>query len=299
MIKVHVAGLTSGRIPHFARLTPVMKSRNAFWALQGLSLEDSPVGTPTAAAAGQASSSTLQGEGRSSAVGNSSRRSTDLPDAGTVNGTSSSVSYAAAVGLAGAAEAQVADASNLKAKPSRPKLSEPLVWIDLEMTGLDIEKDTIIEIACLVTDGSLQQVLEGPSIAVHHSEEVLRNMNDWCQEHHNKSGLVQRVRDSTVSLQQAEQQVLSFVQQHTEFQTAQLAGNSVHVDRLFLQRHMPRLLEHLHYRIVDVSTFKECCRRWKPKLARKAPRKVAAHTAMSDIKESLKELQYYKSVLFK
>lgn len=102
--------------------------------------------------------------------------------------------------------------------------------------------------------------LQGPSIAIHHSEEVLSNMNDWCKEHHNKSGLVQRVRDSTVTLQQAEQQVLSFVQQHTEFQTAQLAGNSVHVDRLFLQRHMPRLLEHLHYRIVDVSTFKECCR---------------------------------------
>lgn len=167
------------------------------------------------------------------------------------------------------------------------------------MTGLDIDKDTIIEIAVLVTDGDLRQVVEGPEIAIHHPESVLENMNDWCKEHHAKSGLVQRVRDSATSLAQAEEAVLAFVQQHTEYQAAQLAGNSVHVDRLFLQRHMPRLLDHLHYRIVDVSSFRECCRRWKPRLVRQAPRKVAAHTALSDIRESLKELQYYKSVLFK
>lgn len=103
-------------------------------------------------------------------------------------------------------------------------------------------------------------LLQGPDIAIHHPESVLANMNAWCQEHHTKSGLVQRVRDSSISLEQAEQQVLEFIRQHTEYQTAQLAGNSVHVDRAFLQRHMPRLVEHLHYRIVDVSTFKECCR---------------------------------------
>lgn len=104
------------------------------------------------------------------------------------------------------------------------------------------------------------RVPQGPDIAIHHSEAVLANMNAWCQEHHNKSGLVQRVRDSSTSLQEAEQQVLAFIQEHTEYQTAQLAGNSIHIDRLFLQRHMPKVLEHLHYRIVDVSTFKECCR---------------------------------------
>eukprot|EP00878_Enallax_costatus_P046887 GHUV01057202.1.p2 GENE.GHUV01057202.1~~GHUV01057202.1.p2 ORF type:complete len:110 (+),score=30.74 GHUV01057202.1:895-1224(+) len=101
---------------------------------------------------------------------------------------------------------------------------------------------------------------QGPDIAIHHSEAVLANMNAWCQEHHTKSGLVQRVRESSISLQEAEQQVLAFIQEHTEYQSAQLAGNSVHVDRLFLQRHMPKVCEHLHYRIVDVSTLKECCR---------------------------------------
>ncbi|KIY95155.1 putative REX2, RNA exonuclease 2 [Monoraphidium neglectum] len=193
----------------------------------------------------------------------------------------------------------VGEAAAAAAVAKRKKLPNPLVWIDLEMTGLDIEKDTIIEIACLVTDGDLKTVVEGPSLAIHHPEAVIESMNDWCKEHHGKSGLTQRVRDSSTSLQEAEEQVLAFVAAHTEFQSAQLAGNSVHVDRMFLQRHMPALLGHLHYRIVDVSSIHEVARRWSPKLARSTPRKKAAHTAMSDIRESLEELRYYKDKLFR
>ncbi|GBF94932.1 RNA exonuclease [Raphidocelis subcapitata] len=196
-------------------------------------------------------------------------------------------------------EAGESKAAAAAATAKRRRLPNPLVWIDLEMTGLDVDKDTIIEIACLVTDGDLKTVVEGPSIAIHHGEDVIDSMNDWCKEHHGKSGLTERVRESTVSLEEAEVQVLEFVAAHTDYQTAQLAGNSVHVDRAFLMRRMPRLLEHLHYRIVDVSSIAEVARRWSPKLARSAPRKKAAHTAMSDIRESLEELRYYKEKLFR
>eukprot|EP00879_Flechtneria_rotunda_P020165 GHRR01021206.1.p1 GENE.GHRR01021206.1~~GHRR01021206.1.p1 ORF type:complete len:236 (+),score=83.53 GHRR01021206.1:192-899(+) len=226
-------------LPCPAHCRAPMQTRNYFTALVGLSLDDTPASSPTAIAAAS----------RVAARSSSGKGST----------TTTTVAAPAAADAATAAVAANGD-SSLKPKPNRPKLADPLIWIDLEMTGLDIDKDTIIEIACIVTDGSLQQVIEGPSIAIHHPDSVLDNMNDWCKEHHVKSGLVQQVRDSSISLQQAEQQVLEFIQQHTEYKTAQLAGNSVHVDRLFLQRHMPQLLEHLHYRIVDVSTFKECCR---------------------------------------
>ena len=164
---------------------------------------------------------------------------------------------AAADKEAAAADKEAAAAAD---RAKRRRLPNPLVWIDLEMTGLDVERDTIVEIACLVSDGDLKRVVEGPALAIHQPEEVLANMNDWCKEHHGKSGLTQRVRESTVSLEEAEQRVLDFVREHTEYQSAQLAGNSVHVDRAFLMRRMPRLLEHLHYRIVDVSSFAEVAR---------------------------------------
>ncbi|KAI8470911.1 MAG: ribonuclease H-like domain-containing protein [Monoraphidium minutum] len=205
----------------------------------------------------------------------------------------------AAAADAAAKEAAAKEAAAKEAAAKRKRLPSPLVWIDLEMTGLDLDKDTIIEIACLVTDGDLKTVVEGPSLVIHHPEEVLDNMNDWCKEHHGKSGLTQRVRDSTVTLEEAEKQVLEFVAAHTEYQAAQLAGNSVHVDRAFMQRRMPALLAHMHYRIVDVSSISEVARRWSPKLARNAPRKKGAHTALSDIKESLEELRYYRDKLFR
>jgi oligoribonuclease len=182
---------------------------------------------------------------------------------------------------------------------SSSKLKEPLVWIDLEMTGLDTNLHTIIEIACILTDGELDRRIEGPAIAIHHSAEVLSGMNEWCIEHHGKSGLTQRCKDSTIDLEEAEQQVLAFIKQHIPDEgKGILAGNSIHVDRMFLCKYMPDLIAHLHYRIVDVSTVKELAKRWFPSACRRAPKKVLAHTALSDVRESIEELQYYRKAVF-
>lgn len=206
--------------------------------------------------------------------------------------------------LTGASIKQEAKADTQKAAASGAKQKsthrQPLVWVDLEMTGLDLQKDTVIEIACLITDGKLRNPVEGPNLAIHHSDEVLSNMNEWCIEHHGASGLTDRVRNSAVSMQEAEEQVLSFVTKHVpEPKVALLAGNSVHVDLAFLRQCMPRLVDHLHYRIVDVSSIAEVCRRWCPEIAKAAPRKERLHTALADIKESIQELRYYKSACFR
>jgi len=163
----------------------------------------------------------------------------------------------------------------------------------------EVETCTILEIACLLTDGNLETVIHGPEIVIHHSEEVLAGMNDWCIEHHGKSGLTQRVRESTVSLQEAETQVLEFVQRYTLPGCVHLAGNSVHCDLSFLKRYMPNLAAHLHYRIVDVSSVRELARRWFPSDMRKAPRKELRHTAKADILESLTELKWLRKTVFK
>ncbi|KAI3428180.1 hypothetical protein D9Q98_006560 [Chlorella vulgaris] len=179
-------------------------------------------------------------------------------------------------------------------------LKQPLVWIDLEMTGLDVESDAILQIAVICTDGSLEELIEGPELAIHQPDDVLATMNEWCVEQHGKSGLTQACRDSGTSLAQAEQQVLEFVQQHApEPDTAQIAGNSVHVDLAFLRKHMPRIVDHLHYRIVDVSTVGELARRWFPKEHARGPRKKNTHTAMSDIRESIEQLIYFRRTIFK
>ncbi|PSC72624.1 mitochondrial [Micractinium conductrix] len=168
------------------------------------------------------------------------------------------------------------------------------------MTGLDVEKDAVLQIAVVCTDGALEQIVEGPEFTIHQPEEVLQGMNEWCVEQHGKSGLTQACRDSTTSLAEAEQAVLEFVQQQApEPGTAQIAGNSVHVDLAFLRRSMPRLVDHLHYRIVDVSTLGELCRRWFPREHARAPKKKNTHTAMSDIRESITQLQYYRRSIFK
>ncbi|MEW5303209.1 MAG: hypothetical protein WDW36_005922 [Sanguina aurantia] len=167
------------------------------------------------------------------------------------------------------------------------------------MTGLEIDKDTIIEIACIVTDGSLETQIEGPVFAIHQSDAVLAGMNAWCIEHHGVSGLTQRCRESTVTMAEAEAGILEFVQQYVPHNGAPLAGNSVHVDRMFLNKYMPEFLSHLHYRIIDVSSVGELAKRWFTHVWAKAPRKTMAHTAMSDIRESIKELQYYQSKVFK
>ncbi|KAJ8040886.1 Oligoribonuclease, mitochondrial [Holothuria leucospilota] len=179
------------------------------------------------------------------------------------------------------------------------KLKKRLVWVDLEMTGLDPNTCHILEMACLITDEELNIVAEGPNLIINQPEEVLNEMNEWCKKHHGESGLTKAVRESKVNLQQAEFEMLSFVRQHTAPGYCPLAGNSVHVDKVFLEKYMQQFMHHLHYRIVDVSTLKELCRRWYPEEFANCPQKKAAHRAMDDINESIKELQYYRRSIFK
>ncbi|XP_037136377.1 small fragment nuclease isoform X1 [Syngnathus acus] len=178
-------------------------------------------------------------------------------------------------------------------------LSQKIVWVDLEMTGLDIENDTILEMACMITDSNLNVLAEGPNLIINQSNEQLESMSEWCKEHHGKSGLTEAVRRSQTTLGQAEDEFLSFVRQHTPAGQCPLAGNSVHGDKRFLEKYMPQFMNHLHYRIIDVSTIKELCRRWFPVEYKMAPPKKATHRALEDIRESIIELQYYRASIFK
>lgn len=174
----------------------------------------------------------------------------------------------------------------------------PMVWIDLEMTGLDPQENVIIEIATLVTDGDLNLIAEGPVLAVHQPEAELAKMDEWNVTHHTASGLVERVRASRVDTAAAEQQTLEFLRQHVPEGVAPLCGNSVHQDRRFMVRYMPALEAYLHYRIVDVSTVKELARRWAPAIA-DGFSKREAHLALDDIRESVAELEYYREHFFR
>lgn len=172
-----------------------------------------------------------------------------------------------------------------------------LVWIDMEMTGLDPEADVILEIASLVTDNNLDVIAQGPALAIHQNESALAGMDEWNTEHHTASGLVQRVRRSEVSVTEAEAVTLQFVQRYAEQHAAPLCGNSVWQDRRFLKRYMPLLEDWLHYRIVDVSTVKELARRWKPELVDGFTKKNT-HRALDDIRESVAELKHYRERFF-
>lgn len=175
-------------------------------------------------------------------------------------------------------------------------MSPNLIWIDLEMTGLNPERHVIIEVAVLVTDEHLNILAEGPEIAIKHPDKVLKEMDAWNQEHHQASGLVDRVRTSSYNAKSAEKLVLDFVQQYAEPNQAPLCGNSIWQDRRFLIAHMPKLEAFFHYRIVDVSSIKELVLRWYPSLP--AFEKKRQHRALSDIKESVEELKYYRNKVF-
>lgn len=177
-------------------------------------------------------------------------------------------------------------------------MTAPLVWMDLEMTGLDPDKDRIIEIAALVTDSDLEIVAEGPNLVIHQGDELLAAMDEWNTKHHGESGLTERVRLSTMSEKEAEAQILAFLEEHCEPGQSPLCGNSIHQDRRFLCRYMPKLDAFLHYRLVDVSTVKELCRRWAPEGYAKRPTKHGNHRAMDDIRESVEELRFYRSICF-
>lgn len=171
--------------------------------------------------------------------------------------------------------------------------SQNLIWLDLEMTGLIPESDRIIEIATLVTDGQLNILAEGPVLAVKQSDAMLEGMDDWNQKHHGASGLIDRVKNSSVSEADAEQQTLEFLAQYSEKNKSPMCGNSICQDRRFLANYMPELEAFFHYRNLDVSTLKELVRRWKPEILEGLV-KQGTHQAMEDIKDSVNELEHYR-----
>jgi oligoribonuclease len=174
-----------------------------------------------------------------------------------------------------------------------------LVWIDCEMTGLDLANDALIEIAALVTDADLVPLGEGVDVVIHTSDEALANMPEVVVDMHAKSGLTEEVRASTVTLAEAEKLVLDYVREHVpDPRTAPLCGNSIATDRGFIARDMPELDAHLHYRMIDVSSIKELCRRWYPRIYYAQPEKGLAHRALADARESIRELEYYRRTAF-
>ena len=175
---------------------------------------------------------------------------------------------------------------------------ERLIWIDLEMTGLDTDNDSIIEIATVVTDAQLNVLAEGPELAIHQPLERLEAMDEWNRNQHRRSGLWQRVVDSEVTLGQAEAATVNFLAQWIKAGASPMCGNSICQDRRFMARGMPKLEAFFHYRNLDVSTLKELCRRWKPELA-SGFKKHQKHTALADIVESIEELRYYREHFIK
>ena len=177
--------------------------------------------------------------------------------------------------------------------------SDVLVWLDMEMTGLDPATERIIEIATILTDGQLNEIAVGPDLVIHQDDAVLAAMDDWNTKHHGASGLTQRVRESTISDDDADAQTVAFIQAHVPAKERPvLAGNSIHQDRRFIRRYMPLLEKRLHYRMVDVSTIKELARRWFPQAIAKQPQKRDTHRALDDIRESIEELRFYRGQVF-
>lgn len=176
--------------------------------------------------------------------------------------------------------------------------ADNLIWIDLEMTGLDPDSDLIIEIATVVTDKNLNILAEGPVFAVHQSDAALAAMDEWNQTHHGQSGLIQRVKDSTISDAEAESRTIAFLKEWLPANTSPMCGNSICQDRRFLYHYMPQLEAFFHYRNLDVSTVKELAGRWAPQI-KDGFNKKASHQALDDIMESIGELRYYREHFFK
>jgi oligoribonuclease len=172
-----------------------------------------------------------------------------------------------------------------------------LVWMDCEMTGLDVEKEVLIEIATLITDSELNVLEEGPCIAIHQRDEILDKMDEWNTKHHNSSGLVKRVQQSLIDEAEAEKRTLDFIKKYCPKGVAPLCGNSIHQDRKFLHKYMRGMHEYFHYRSIDVTSIKELVTRWYP-TGPKFPKKSQEHVAMIDIRESLQELIFYRENYF-
>ena len=178
-------------------------------------------------------------------------------------------------------------------------LKDPLVWIDCEMTGLDVERDALIEVAVVVTDGNLRIVDPGMDVLITPPEAALENMNDFVRAMHTSSGLLDDLKTDAVSMEEATEQVLSYIKRFVPQEgKALLAGNSVGTDKMFLEANMPSVINHLHYRLVDVSSIKELAKRWYRAAFTESPVKHGGHRALADILESIQELEYYRRVLF-
>ncbi len=178
-----------------------------------------------------------------------------------------------------------------------PYANAPLLWIDLELTDLDVKRGQIVEISTLITDAKLNLKSQGPSLVIHQPEEVLSSMVMWNQNHFSQSGLLEEIRASKVTLNKAYQETLKFIKKHCAFQSAMLAGSSVYIDREFLGEYMPEIYNYLHHHIVDVNTLKELARRWYPQTP--IYPKNFSHRAHDDILDSINELKYYKENIFK
>ena len=177
-------------------------------------------------------------------------------------------------------------------------MPQPMVWIDLEMTGLDPGKEGILEIASIVTDSDLKVLAEGPRLAIHQAAKLLKAMGPWNRTQHRASGLLEEVRQSKISVKKAEKMTLDFLKKFCKRGKSPLCGNAVHHDRRFIVKYMPKLHRFLHYRHVDVSSIKDLIQRWYPR-DRNQPKKSASHRALADIRESIEELRYYRENYFK
>lgn len=177
--------------------------------------------------------------------------------------------------------------------------TQNLVWIDLEMTGLDPVTDHILEVTMVLTDGNLRVLREGMSFVIHQPESVLGNMNLWCQESHGRSGLIDAVRSSTTTVEYAQEQLLDVIKEYCDVHTGILAGNSIWQDRAFLVRYMPLIVDYLHYRLLDVTAIKEVVMRWYPDDPNAYFKKTDVHRSLVDIQESIAELAHYREHFFK
>lgn len=173
-----------------------------------------------------------------------------------------------------------------------------LIWIDLEMTGLDTQNDLIIEIATIVTDSELNELAEGPMLAIHQSDEIMQGMDEWNTNQHGKSGLTERVKNSTLNVKDAERETLEFLSKYVPKGASPMCGNSICQDRRFMARLMPELEDYFLYRNLDVSSLKELAKRWSPDVA-KGVVKSGAHLALDDTRDSINELRHYREHLFK
>lgn len=180
---------------------------------------------------------------------------------------------------------------------STTRKNDRLVWVDMEMSGLQPDTDKILEIAMIVTDGDLNIIAEGPVLVVHQEDDVLNRMDAWNKGTHGKSGLIDKVKASTLSEAEVEAQCIDFLRQHVKASISPMCGNTIHQDRRFMNRYMPKLESYFHYRNIDVSTIKELAKRWYPEISKGFVKKQA-HTALADIIESVEELRYYREQVF-